>query len=294
MSGRVFISHASSEAAQARAVADHLRNSGLSPLVDRERIGAGDSFLTFMEDALSTSDYFLLLWSEAAATRKWVRLEWEAALVRSVVDGRSFLIVGRLDAHPLPRLLAPRLFVDLHPTLRPGIDDVVGMWRRDLEAEGQSGKPVASSRALAQGADGVPIYVTSELFGVAVPMSSNLAAPAGMLLNAIIDTCALPRSLDHQGQVGVRFEYRLLRDSVPLDFERPLQDQGVQAHSVLWLECRMQPFAATAPLAGTLAPATFRGDRSAGRAMKIAQRRLTAAIRAADLGGTPASERIDA
>jgi hypothetical protein len=37
-------------------VADALRSYGLEPLLDRETLAAGDSFLAYMEDALSTSD----------------------------------------------------------------------------------------------------------------------------------------------------------------------------------------------------------------------------------------------
>jgi len=283
MSGRIFISYAGANANAARAVAEYLRGAGLSPLVDQERISAGDSFLSFMEDALSTSDYFLLLWSSEAATRKWVQIEWEAALHRSVLEAHGFLVVGRLDEHPLPVLLAPRLFVDLHPELLPGIADVVRMWREDLSAEEQSGRPVASNRSLLDDAQGVPVYVTSELFGVAVPVSIDLSVPAGVVLLQVREQLLLPSSLDHRGQVGIRFEYRLLHNQIPLDFGRSLAEQGVKAQSVLWLECSIRPFAAKSPQSGTLDTATFRTESSEFLALKSAQRRLTAAVRAAGL-----------
>jgi hypothetical protein len=283
MSGRIFISHAGANANAARAVAEYLRGAGLSPLVDRERISAGDSFLSFMEDALSTSDYFLLLWSSEAATRKWVQIEWEAALHRSVLEARGFLVVGRLDEHPLPVLLAPRLFVDLHPELLPGIADVVRMWREDLSAEEQSGRPVACNRSLLDDAQGVPVYVTSELFGVVVPVSIDLSVPAGVVLLQVREQLLLPSSLDHRGQVGIRFEYRLLHNQIPLDFGRSLAEQGVKAQSVLWLECSIRPFAAKSPQSGTLDIVRFRTESSEFLALKSAKRRLTAAVRAAGL-----------
>src|SRR5580692_482327 len=114
MSRRIFLSHAGADAPIAQRVAAYLRRAGLEPLMDREKLGAGESFLSFMEEGLSTSDYFLLLWSAEAAGAKWVRIEWEAALHRAVSDARAFLVVGRLDSHPVPTLLSPRLFVNLH------------------------------------------------------------------------------------------------------------------------------------------------------------------------------------
>jgi TIR domain len=292
MSGRVFISHAGADAHAAHAVAECLRSAGLAPLLDRERIGAGDSFLSFMEDALATSDYFLLLWSSNAASRKWVQIEWEAALHRSVSDARGFLVVGRLDPQPLPILLAPRLFVDLHPELMPGLAELVRMWREDLRAEEQSGRPVASNQSLSQpDTGGVPVYITSELFGVVVPVSIDLSVPAGVVLLNVTERLSLPRSLDHQGVVGVRFDYRLLLNQLPLDIGTSLEGQGVKAGSVLLLECNMRPFAAKAPQSGTLEAVTFRSGSPEFRALRSAQRRLAAAVLAADLGKTPVRQK---
>jgi hypothetical protein len=284
MSGRIFISHAGGDERAANAVADHLRGAGLTPLLDRERIRVGESFLSFMENALATSDYVLLLWSAMASTRQWVQVEWEAALHRSIAEARGFLVVGRLDTHPLPHLLAPRLFVELHPELLPGVARLVDMWRSDLQVESRSGRPVASNVGLPQGADGVTVYVTSELFGVALPLSVDLSVPAGLLVRQVTHNLSLPSSLDVQGKIGVRFDYRLLHNDTALEFGRPLEAQGVQAGAVLWLEFSMVPFANVAPHAGVMDPLTFRGDAGTeSRAMRSAQRRLAAAIRAANL-----------
>ena len=107
---RIFLSHAGSDSDIAQRVADRLTKGGLEPILDRERLAPGLSFIAFMENALATSDFFLLLWSTAAATRKWVDLEWQSALYRSVEEARAFLSVGRVDDHPLPNLLKPSTF----------------------------------------------------------------------------------------------------------------------------------------------------------------------------------------
>jgi hypothetical protein len=89
-----------------------------------------------MEKALSRSDYCLLLWSRTAAQRSWVKIEWEAALYRTVEESRHFLVIGRLEPWPLPVLLRPRLLIELFPELRPGVDELIDIWRKDSVAQG--------------------------------------------------------------------------------------------------------------------------------------------------------------
>lgn len=284
MSRRVFISHAGGNLVRAQEVASHLYKVGLTPLLDREHLKSGDSFLTFMETGLATSDYFLLLWSAQAAERQWVRLEWEAALYRSVMEARSFLTVGRLDQHPLPSLLAPRLTVPLHPGIEPGIDEFVRLCQDDQKIEQAEGKPVASNALLLHEPAGVPLYVSSELFGVTVPVQINLASPAGVVLLDLTERLSLPKSLSHQGQIGVRFEYRLLHEGHALDADTPLSNQAVKVGSVLKLECTMRPFAATAPVAGKLDALIFRGASSELRAIQAGKREMAARVAAVNLG----------
>ena len=105
MASTVFVSHAGADALRAAAVAGLLTASGLDVRYDRDELRLGDSFLAFMNDALSVSDYCLLLWSRQAAATPWVQLEWEAALYRSVNEKHGFLVVGRLEDIAAPALL---------------------------------------------------------------------------------------------------------------------------------------------------------------------------------------------
>jgi len=56
MTSRVFISHAGGDAPIAGRIADLLGAAGIEPVLDRRGCGPGDSFLSFMEGALGTSD----------------------------------------------------------------------------------------------------------------------------------------------------------------------------------------------------------------------------------------------
>jgi hypothetical protein len=281
---RIFLSHGGPDSAIAERIADRLRGEGLEPVLDRDALGGGASFITFMEDALSTSDYCLLLWSVAAATRKWVQQEWQAALHKSVVENRSFLVVGRLDTHALPALLAPRLFIDLHPQIGPGIEVLVATWRDDRAAEQRSHRPVASAGSLGRGDIERPaIYLTSELFGITTPWHADLDAPAGVLLDDVRRRLALPDSLDHEGRVGVRFEYHLALDERRLERLESLADQGVEQRSVLWIESETKLFAATDPSMGKMGTTVFRGSRG-GREKPTARSLLATWVDEAGLG----------
>jgi hypothetical protein len=293
---RIFLSHAGSESDIAQRVADRLNAEGLEPVLDRERLSAGLSFIAFMENALATSDFCLLLWSAAAATRKWVEQEWQSALHRSVEEARAFLTVGRVDDHPLPALLRPRLYVELHPQLDPGLAQLVDAWRGDRAAEERSQKPVASMPLSSPAPHaGETVYVTSELFGITLPWRADLEAPAGMLLDAVRQAASLPVQIaDPSGRTGIRYEYSLMLDDQPIERSKPLSVQGVRAKSVLWIQTRLTPFAATQPQGGAVPTVVFRGKRKAAAAaeadlLRRANEHLSAQIQNAGLG-TPARE----
>jgi TIR domain len=287
MSEQVFISHAGPDAPRAEAVTHALRGAGFGVMLDRDANRPGDDFLAFMEKALAECDYCLLLWSSAAARREWVRVEWEAALYRTVKEARRFLVIGRLEDHPLPALLAPRLFVELFPDLRPGTDELIGMLREDRAAAESSGRPVGQAAVeVKEDAGGETVYVTSELFRLTMPLKVSLAVPAGVYVSRLVADLQLPQQQDYQGLIGVRYDYALVHENQRLARERGLAEQGVRPNSVLWLEVEMTPFAQRAPVEGTLVPTKYRGRPKREKAELPADARgpLLAALSRAGLG----------
>jgi hypothetical protein len=283
---RVFVSHAGADSAQAVAVADILTGSGIGVRFDRKELCLGDSFLSFMDSALADSDYCLLLWSRNAAQTPWVRMEWESALYRSIQEKRAFLVTGRLEDAAIPSLLAPRLRVDLFPELEPGIGQIAEMWGADRNAESATQRPVAGSK-IGQPEDSGPntVYVTSEAFGITVPVRVDLNAPAGLMLDRIITRAALPKVLQYEGRIGVRFTYTLMNGEEELDRAKSLAQQGVADRSVVWLKTRMTQFSDAAPLEGSVLNVTFRKAMfEASDPMIGAREEYRAAIRQAHLG----------
>lgn len=278
---KVFISHAGADSERALEVARLLEEAGLCAVVDRRLNKPGDDFLNFMERALTECDYCLLLWSAAASQRAWVRVEWEAALYRAVQESRRFLIVGRLEPHPPPALLAPRLSIDLFPQLRPGIDELINLWREDSLASGESGRPVGRAAVNIDDGEGETVYVTSDLFGLTIPVRLTLGVPSGVHLDKIISAARLPRQFDYDGRVGVRMEYRFTHGGKRLARDKSLAAQGVERGSVLWLEVEMTPFHAVPPVEGGLGSAVFRGGGSGKGELAFAVRRAHESLLAA-------------
>lgn len=106
--------------------------------------------------------------------------------------------------------------------------------------------------------DGLPVYVTSELFGRTFPWQIPSAWPAAVATERLVSALNLPLGLDHEGRVGLRFAYSLARAQGPLAPGLPLPAQGVQPHELLWLSVEVTPFAATAATTGQLGGAVFR------------------------------------
>jgi hypothetical protein len=279
---RVFVSHAGVDSPVALIVAEDLTNRGLGVIIDRKELRGGDSFLTFMEKALSACDYCLLLWSKAASQGKYVQVECEAALYKTIEESRRFLLIARLEDHPLPALLGPRLRVELFPEREPGVTELVALVNEDTATEQATMRPVRlAKRAASEDEQGQCLYVTSELFGRTLPVRWDMSVPVGVHLDRLILDMGLPTQQDIQGVVGVRYNYSLAVDARMLSPTQPLVAQGVSVKSVLWLKVTVQPFAAAAPEQGALSPATFRGDRETNG---VANRLLLQAIDEAGLG----------
>jgi hypothetical protein len=208
-------------------------------------------------------------------------------LHRGVREARRFLVVARLEDHPLPSLLAPRLFEDLFPNLHPGIDRVIAMCREDQAAAATTGRPVARATAdITEDPGGETIYVTSRIFQVTTPLKISMDLPCGLFLDRFLSDSMLPKQQDLQGRLGVRYEYRLVYGDHALAPELSFNSQGVPPNSALELEVEMQPFSARGPIAGALVPAVVRGEfgEEEAEALEQARRTLAAAVNRAGLG----------
>lgn len=283
----VFISHASADRTRVDDIVDALEGADLEIRLDQRDISAGMSFIRFMEDALSTSDYCVLLWSEAAARSVYVTAEWEAALDRSLVEARAFLIVARLEAHPVPQLLRPRLYVELFPEPEQGLAQLVRTLQADANVTTAVRKPTAAVAFNAVvGPRSVEVYVVSELFDIAAPLPIELDSPVGVFLDALIQTWALPSSIGHGDRMRIAFHYTLRLGGVELERRQRASLLGLARADILELITTVVPMVPVDPESGTMTSTRYKGwtvqDASADgylEAQKVGRTHLLDAIK---------------
>jgi hypothetical protein len=102
------------------------------------------------------------------------------------------------------------------------------------------------------------IYVTSDLLALTLPVQVDLAAPAGVVLDRIIEARRLPRSVHYEDRIGLRLKYWLSARHRILERAEPLDAYGVRAGDVLSLVTKSEPFAGADPIQGALHDVTFR------------------------------------
>jgi hypothetical protein len=266
MSVKIFLSHASSETEQAARVASLLSAGGLKPVIDADNVRPGDSFISFMNRAITDCDYCLLLWSRAASRGRWVREEWQTAYYRSVEMNQTFLVIGRLEELDPPPILRPRSWIELFPKLEPGIEKLLAMWRDDEAAAASSKRSVRPPRRpVPANTSGKLIYVSSKVFGRTFPFHVDLESPAAVVTESVIEYLGAPRQQDYEGRIGSRYDYSLSNGRQTLDAVRSLTAQNVTEKSLLWLQVKITPFAAGENVAGEVIGTTFRGSLDAAR-----------------------------
>src|SRR5262245_52149108 len=87
----VFLSHSSADSIGARAVAQLLRNAGVTVWLDLEKLRPGDRWSPALEAALKDSTHFVVLVGETGVQR-WVDREVRYALDRNTRNPNYRLI----------------------------------------------------------------------------------------------------------------------------------------------------------------------------------------------------------
>jgi TIR domain len=271
---RIFLSYAAAELPWATRVVNELDADDLGLSLDRYEVAPGSSSVQVLSNALERADYCLLLWSKLASEHGWLHEEWQAAFHRSVEEQRTFLIMARVEDFPLPRLLQHRLWVDLFTDFAAGMKTLHTFFNNDRAVSQSSGRPVIHSAAKASALlAGAEIYVTSQLFGYTTPVRVNLQEPSAMVVERFIRDTELPKQVAHNTTMGFHVSYAFTRDGQRLDPARSLADQGVSPGHLLWLETRLQPFAAVDPISGHLISTTFRLTDATTRVAEISRGR---------------------
>jgi len=214
----VFLSFAGEDRPQAKRLRDDLAARGFDAFVDEHSILPGEDLLIVINKILTRSSYCVLLWSRHTPDRRWVEVEWTAALFRDLKEKRSFLFVIRLDETELPLLLAPRKYMDAFVDWDTTVAGLVATWHRDREV-GTPVYPAPDATGYSDDAHPIELYVRNQ----ALSVSHVLAAPSTVTsseLSGLVRKALNLRDSESRygGIVSVRFAYELrYRDRALLD-----------------------------------------------------------------------------
>ena len=236
----VFVSFAGPDRPRALELRAALREHGVRAFVDDCDIPLGADVVLTLNRELARSDYYVLLWSKAAVDRPYVDAEWTAAYAKELAERRAFLFVMRLDATPLPPLLAPRKYLDA-TDWDDAVARLVAAWQRDLA---QRVPVVPQPRPTTPG---MTVYVRNHALGVAHTVTTTPDATGQELYEQVRWALDLPdQESRFGGRVGLRFSYRLLARDEPLP-DKPLSDVDITEGDTLDLEVLVEPFGPDGP-----------------------------------------------
>ena len=202
------------------------------------------------------------------ASNSNVEAEFAAALAGEVRERRSFLFTVRLDDSVPEGLLEVRRYLDAFTGWGEVVAQLVDTWMRD-RATGERVLPALHPSADTSG--GTALYIHNRSLSVVHEVKAPAGCTGRELDRLVRAQLALPDQVTgFDGQIGVRFQYRLLLEGRPVSAHDTLVDAGIEDHALIGLEVRLDPFGPSGPLEGgsvvhgsdgtitTLAPSTVR------------------------------------
>jgi len=112
----VFISYRSADRVWALALYDMLQQCGYRIFLDQYVLAAGSGVLAQLSQNLQRSASGVIIWSQRSVDSDWVEREVSAMVERKDATKKSatpfHFVAAKLDAEPLPALLAGNLYID--------------------------------------------------------------------------------------------------------------------------------------------------------------------------------------
>jgi hypothetical protein len=131
----IFISHSGIDKEFATSVAEGLRDSNLSPWIDKDRIHVGTNILDELGKGLAVMDLFVLIVSGAAVESGWVQKEISYATYREITEKKVLIlpfIVDQTKVTDLPWHIQNRNVAAIAPD-HSGVEAIVDAVRHSLE-----------------------------------------------------------------------------------------------------------------------------------------------------------------
>lgn len=232
--GRVFISHASADKPFVDRLVADLAARSIPVWYDKLDLRVGDSITGTVNTGISDSKYFAIVLSPAATQSRWVTEELNAALMKQVAQGGTFLLPLLIQDCIIPPLLAHRRFADFRTDYDAALHELLSLWGRDAIACEASQKHAVDPWPDVGMSDAEFIYLHSNRFDKFFRMSCSLDWTADRTIDYLADTLQLPWNIEVPS-VGMKwsFRYALRLDGKSISLSTKLRTAGVETGSVL-------------------------------------------------------------
>lgn len=110
---KLFLCHSSNDKELVSSFATYLYGKGVDIWIDSWEIKAGDSIIDNISRGIESSNFFILFASSSSLESKWVRLEFNAALMKEIEKANSVIIPIKIEDCDLPPLIRDRKYIKI-------------------------------------------------------------------------------------------------------------------------------------------------------------------------------------
>lgn len=232
--GKIFISHASADKPFVDKLVSDLAARSIPVWYDKLDLRIGESVPGSINEGLSGSKYFGIILSKTSVESVWVREELNAALMKQVAQGGTFILPILIEDCNVPPLLAHRRHADFRLDYHLALQELLSVWGLDSSACTKVQKETVHPWPDIEMSDAEFVYLHSTRFDKFFRMSCSLDWTADRTIDYLTETLDLPWNIEVQN-VGMKwsFSYGLRFDEKAISLDVTLRDAGVKNGSVI-------------------------------------------------------------
>lgn len=232
--GKVFISHASSDKPFVDRLVADLAERSIPVWYDKIDLRIGESVPGKINEGIAECKYFAIVLSPESVSSAWVVEELNAALMKQVASGGTFVLPILLMDCTIPPLLAHRRCADFRVDYDSALSELLSIWGKDAEACAVVKKSAVFPWPDIDISDTEFVYLHSSRFDKFFRMSCPLSWSVSEVIQYLVKILDLPWSVE-LAHVGMRwsFSYTILFDERSLPLSMTLAEAGVSIGTVL-------------------------------------------------------------
>jgi hypothetical protein len=234
--GKVFISHTSIDKAFVDRLVADLKMHSIPVWYDKIDLSVGESVPGKINEGIADAKYFVIVLSPDAVNSAWVREELNAALMKQVSFGGTFLVPVLFRDCEIPPLLAHRKYADFRSDYGSALKELLSVWGKDSEACAAVNKNTVYPWRDLNIDDSEFVYLHSTRFDKVFRMSCSLSWTISRTIDYITGVLSLPWNIE-RAEVGMKwsFSYSIRIDGRALSLSDTLTKAGVTVGTVLQL-----------------------------------------------------------